>query len=175
MHITIGNIWVLKNKPQLEKHDYVISCLDEEESEHKLRTFDFPENIKGHNIGYFDDLDDLDPQRDEDKPQKEDIEALIAYIRSLPEDAKVLVHCTAGVGRSPACALGMLASVSKTPEEAFEVWRSIPNAVHLYWPNDRIIRLFDECLYPGRTPPPLSSALKAWKAEAKEVSEIWHW
>lgn len=44
---------------------------------------------------------------DKNAPNIDTINYLIEYAKSLPEDAKVFVHCSAGVSRSPAAAIIM--------------------------------------------------------------------
>lgn len=80
-------------------------------------------------------------------PERWDIEILLAFARDLvaSEDTHLLIHCHAGVSRSTAAAILVLAQrrPDRPADEALrEVIRLRPRA----WPNLRIIELGDEIL-----------------------------
>lgn len=134
----------------------------------KLPTPDFvkPEN---HHHFYFDDVlldqDHLDGIME--PPMRDDYERLIEIAKSLPDDANLLVHCFAGVSRSPAVAIGILNVKLGDPTLAYEAFKKIPFQEGFY-PNDRIVYHFDRILK-NRTPgPTLTNFIVQWKLEQKE-------
>lgn len=62
----------------------------------------------------FDDV--VDPAHP-NAPRPEALDDVCAFVDALPAEARLLIHCRQGVGRSTAVALGLLARVM-TPEEA---------------------------------------------------------
>jgi predicted protein tyrosine phosphatase len=83
-------------------------------------------------------------------PQRWDIELLLAFARDLAKsrDAHLLVHCHAGVSRSTAAAILVLAQTcpERPADEAVqEVVRLRPRA----WPNLRMLELGDDILGRG--------------------------
>jgi predicted protein tyrosine phosphatase len=83
-------------------------------------------------------------------PQRWDIELLLAFARDLAKsrDAHLLVHCHAGVSRSTAAAILVLAQTcpERPADEAVrEVVRLRPRA----WPNFRMLELGDHILRRG--------------------------
>jgi predicted protein tyrosine phosphatase len=57
--------------------------------------------------------------------------------------SRLLVHCHAGISRSTAVALGVEASLGRTPEEA---WRKVYRARPAAWPNHLVDGYFDDLL-----------------------------
>ncbi len=75
-------------------------------------------------------------------PTIEHIERIDGWVDNQPADARLIVHCFAGVGRSPGTALGILAK-SMPPDEAVDaVFKLRPQAV----PNALVVRLWDQRL-----------------------------
>ena len=91
--------------------------------------------------------DIIDEQPDMIVPNRHHIERLLRFGRAMiasSAQVKLLVHCQAGVSRSTAAALLLLAAAQPgQPESAMARLRSIaPNA----WPNLRVIELGDALL-----------------------------
>jgi len=92
--------------------------------------------------------DVIDPQPGSILPESRDVEQLLAFGRDLNNEggaAHLLVHCHAGVSRSTAAAMLILAQnrPDRPADEAlFEVVRLRPRA----WPNLRILELGDALL-----------------------------
>ncbi len=64
------------------------------------------------------------------------------WVEALPDESRLLIHCIAGVGRSPAVALGLLAK-NHSPDAAMQILLDIrPEAV----PNILIVTYWDELL-----------------------------
>lgn len=58
-----------------------------------------------HLVMHFDDVDD---PRLPDAPQREHLVRAIEWVDRLPETARLVVHCTAGISRSTALSYGLL-------------------------------------------------------------------
>jgi predicted protein tyrosine phosphatase len=81
-------------------------------------------------------------------PTLEDTKRIIAFAKTLPEDADLLVNCWAGISRSTAVAIGIACMGDKTPSEAFQHIKDIrqPQLSPGYYvlPNRRMIAFFDD-------------------------------
>lgn len=72
----------------------------------------------------------------------ETLDAVCAFVDALPGDARLLIHCRQGLGRSPAIALGLMAR-AMTPEEAGARLHALrPHAA----PNELVVALWDRRL-----------------------------
>jgi predicted protein tyrosine phosphatase len=92
---------------------------------------------------YFDDVTPIQASIDSDlkAATSEQIQEILKFTAPLKYGDKLLVHCTVGVSRSPAVAIGILCQHGLTPNEAVKQVCSIcPSAV----PNEHIIKLFDD-------------------------------
>ena len=77
----------------------------------------------------------------------------------------VLIHCHAGISRSTAVAIGLLVMQGIAPEMAFKL---IHDQRPRMWPNELILKHFDEALHLGNA---LVDADKKWKSEQPPL--IW--
>lgn len=100
----------------------------------------------------FSDLDDVEimlPMFSKyAPPEPQHVEELIKFGRDLDRlpDWGLLAHCEAGISRSTAAAITILASAGYKPQVAFGLVRRIcPDML----PNRRILRMADECLKTG--------------------------
>ena len=94
-------------------------------------------------------------------PKKTDVEAILAFARDVGEISHLLIHCHAGVSRSTAAMLMILAQAHARASEDSLVDRLVkirPQA----WPNSRMVAFADELL--GRNGR-LTAALGALYAE----------
>jgi len=79
---------------------------------------------------------------DPDAPNMKQAKRILDWVRTQPDESHLLVHCTLGLSRSPAVALGLLASQSPA-RQAAKTLRSIrPTAM----PNRLIVHRWDELL-----------------------------
>jgi predicted protein tyrosine phosphatase len=89
--------------------------------------------------------DAIEPGPDVLLPQKGDVEAILAFGRDAADAGGLLVHCHAGISRSTAATLMILAQAQ--PDEGEEsladrLLQTRPQA----WPNSRMIEFADELL-----------------------------
>lgn len=93
-----------------------------------------------HHVSIFDDIE---------KPghgvlvSREDIVSILQFTKDLSGDDQLLVHCTAGIGRSPAVAAAILA------QHGFELSYILPFILTIRpeaSPNRRVIELADQIL-----------------------------
>lgn len=74
-------------------------------------------------------------------PTKEKLEPIFHFFKTITNNDNVLIHCSAGISRSTACALTLLISKGFSYEDALKiVYKARPQAC----PNDTIVKLFDE-------------------------------
>lgn len=81
-------------------------------------------------------------------PQKADVETILAFGRDAGEGARLLIHCHAGISRSTAATLMILAQAHPHEREDAIAERLVeirPQA----WPNSRMIAFADELLDRG--------------------------
>jgi predicted protein tyrosine phosphatase len=79
-------------------------------------------------------------------PKKEQFERILKFVNTLPENAKILVHCAAGISRSTATGLGILASEGWSDTQAVQHLLNKHPQDRAFWPNDIILGHFDEIL-----------------------------
>jgi len=97
-----------------------------------------------HHREFFDDISD--PTDWGREPRREQIQRIIEFVRSQPENSRFLVHCQAGISRSTATALGVLATLGWSEEEALEFLVATHPAGRPFWPNSRVLAHFDTLL-----------------------------
>ncbi|WP_428375901.1 tyrosine phosphatase family protein [Lichenicoccus sp.] len=93
--------------------------------------------------------DIIEPTEGEVCPEPAHVEAILAFGRSLQDEApgaaRLLVHCHAGISRSTACLVLILAQAM--PEaSAAEIVRMVHGIREKAWPNLRLIELGDAML-----------------------------
>ena len=98
-------------------------------------------------------------------PQKAHIRALIDFGERMrptieSDEARVLVHCFAGVSRSAAAAFALTCQLTNLTE--IEALRSIQDHRPQMWPNELIVTLSDKLL--GRRGR-MVAALEAWRSQ----------
>ena len=95
-----------------------------------------------HIFNFFDDTSD---PTHPDAPVLRDVKGILAFTSQLPERAKVLVHCRAGVSRSTAIAYAILCQHSKSGME-MENLLHVQSLRDLVLPNRLIVELADKVL-----------------------------
>jgi len=78
-------------------------------------------------------------------PTKEDAEKIINFARLLPEDAKVMTHCYAGISRSSAAAIIIIAT-RYNKEEATQKIKQLGEDYPWIYPNQLLINYAAEIL-----------------------------
>ena len=80
-------------------------------------------------------------------PTREHVKSALEFVSLCDDDAKVLVHCEAGISRSPAMVMILLMFIHKDIKKVEEIMRVVrPNCS----PNDLILKFGDEILGTGR-------------------------
>lgn len=92
-----------------------------------------------HLILAFDDVSDPSHPG---APTHAHLDAVLAFVDAMPEEASALIHCLQGLSRSTALALGLLARDVQRLRAAYLLHGLRPQAV----PNPLLIRLWDERL-----------------------------
>jgi Predicted protein tyrosine phosphatase len=93
-------------------------------------------------------IDDIDePREGFTAPASEHVEELLEFLRSSPPDVSLLIHCHAGVSRSPAAAL--IALVLDAPGREQEAALLLRKAAPFAYPNRLLVRLADRALDRG--------------------------
>lgn len=97
--------------------------------------------------------DAIDQRPDEELPQSQHVEALLRFGREMleePGEKRLLVHCHAGVSRSTAATVLLLAQAA--PELSAEaIMAEVARLRDRAWPNLRIIEIGDALLGRGGT------------------------
>jgi predicted protein tyrosine phosphatase len=87
-------------------------------------------------------VDDVDyAQRGVSTPAHEHIRQLLGFLRESPLESSLLIHCLAGVSRSPAAAL--VALVLEAPGRELQAARVLREAAPFVNPNHLIVELAD--------------------------------
>jgi predicted protein tyrosine phosphatase len=89
--------------------------------------------------------DAIEPDRDVLLPQKGDIETILTFGRDAAEAGGLLIHCHAGISRSTAATLMILAQAYPREHEDGLADRLLQNRPQA-WPNSRMITFADELL-----------------------------
>ncbi len=123
--------------------------------------------LRFHDVIELDDEDDMIP------PRREHVERLLAFGRDMMAEpapgAHLLVHCHAGVSRSTASMILIVAQARpEAPASAIaqEIYRIRPKA----WPNLRIIEMGDEML--GRGGTLVAAVIEIYRAQIERRPEI---
>lgn len=98
-------------------------------------------------------FEDVLDETDKNAPTREQVQTLLSWTKNLPRDAVVLIHCFAGISRSTAAAIGILAQETKNIEKSIEIIKSqrpnlCPNPVISKFADDILGfngQLHDEC------------------------------
>ena len=108
---------------------------------------DFSRSNHKQHIGVFSDVEYkvsvFDPP-----PEREHIESIIEfYAKNNGKEKNVISHCTAGIGRSTAVAIGLLIIFHDLT--IAEAWDTIETQRRQMWPNDLVLKHFDEIMVLG--------------------------
>jgi len=166
MHIRVTPKFFLEDPWRLEGWGitHVISIQESADYGKESKKYPTPPWVESYNHHrfYFDDVTN-EYNHQLTAATMEDIVKIAECGRKLPEDSTVLVHCHAGVSRSPAVALGILA-VRYGLEEGWKQWLKIPGNLN-FWPNELVVQMFDDYLGSNNF---LYDKVRQWKKDEKD-------
>lgn len=91
-----------------------------------------------------------------------DLQDIARFVADLTDDSRVLIHCHAGIGRSPAVAMFVLMLYGQSYINAFNEVRKIRPQL---WPNMRVVELTDDYFSLGGA---MVRFVKAWREERRD-------
>lgn len=100
-------------------------------------------------------------------PSKEQIERILNWSKTFTDDDRVIVHCHAGMSRSPAVAIAILVQAGMTPKDAFSKINTLKKGN--ISPNSLIISLADEIIGSDGA---LVAAMDEWREENKKKPHV---
>lgn len=178
IHLTIGPRYECAQAATKYGAEYVISIQDFEDQidDHEPKPLGIaPEK---HKHFFFDDLTEAVPARYSSRdpeiirdrcPTMKDVEDILTFFKTIPDDSRVYVHCFAGVSRSTATAFILYCyqlGPGKEEEAMLRTNKSAPYGG--IWPNELIVEFGDTLL--GRNGA-MNRALRAWKDSVLEEAE----
>lgn len=174
-HITIGPKHHVSNAKTLYNCDYVISIQDAEDEPVKTP---FGVNPENHRHFHFDDLTEEVPIRHSSRdgtvirqalPTKKDMEDILAFFQSIKaEDARIYLHCFAGVSRSTATGFMLHCSMHEPGTEPGCMMLTERSALSSsIWPNELMVSFADQIL--GRNGA-MIKAVNDWKEAEKNIA-----
>lgn len=119
--------------------DHVISLLESKGERSRM-----PLACNSHLKVNFDDI--IQPRTDGEPgvvPGEEHIRQILEFAKKFQTGERVLVHCVAGVSRSPAVAIGVLCSLGWDIDKAFDYIQEIRPQLS---PNEKVLEHFDNLL-----------------------------
>lgn len=141
MKITVTNVDGVSVELRFRGATHVLSLLYKEEFDH-LR---FPPGFNKDDCWFPLEMNDVATTSHEGAPTKDQVKLALDWIKSLPADASLIIHCFAGISRSTAMALA-----AKVQEHGIEY---IPDAIKwleetrpIAAPNRVITKYADELL-----------------------------
>lgn len=138
--------------------DHIISLLDPDTAA------GWPRHHDRHLVVGMDDVELLEPGAL--LPAEQHVETILAFGRAFQAEQRVIVHCHAGISRSTATAIALLVSHQVPVARAFEQVRSQRGS--RFWPNRRLIELYDRHLGLGGT---LVDHVADWKTAQRAELE----
>jgi predicted protein tyrosine phosphatase len=118
--------------------------------------------------------DAIEPDPDVLLPQKGDVEAILTFGRDAADAGGLLIHCHAGISRSTAATLMILAQAHPDEREAGLADRLLQTRPQA-WPNSRMIEFADELLdRRGRLVAAIAGIYARQLEKRPELAEIMH-
>jgi predicted protein tyrosine phosphatase len=102
MQLTVCNIGQVPSMILFKGATHVVTMLRRQE----LRELKMPRSFNKDNWLFL-DMDDVINEDADLAPQKEQVVQLLEWVKLLPKDAHLVIHCYAGVSRSTAAALAV--------------------------------------------------------------------
>ena len=129
MDVTVNDKWFAEQNHK--DFDFVVSIFDPH--------FKAPFSHGDRDVHFVAHFEDTEHPREKDFMQMDrEVRTILAWTSKLPDDAKLLVHCHAGVSRSSAIAWLILIQHGSDPVEAFQ---SIFKKRSVIWPNTVVMSI----------------------------------
>jgi predicted protein tyrosine phosphatase len=113
----------------------------------------------------FDDV--VVPERGATMPNRSDVRRLLAFDKGASHDQRLLIHCTAGISRSTAALVSLLAA--RHPDLEDEIFWALRQIRPQAWPNSLIVALADDLLGRDGT---LTEALRRYYEASLERNSV---
>lgn len=127
-----------------------------------------------HYVGYFDDYyKDVKFSAYRTPPTREDIEKVLTFVKSIKNPrAELFIHCSAGISRSAALAIGIYYMLMGAREDKAEEAIMLALESHIgekanFWPSNYIVEILDDIF--GNKNRALSKKLAEFKSLAKPI------
>jgi predicted protein tyrosine phosphatase len=136
-----------------------------------------PETLEGHRarklvLYFYDVLGST--SRWPEAPTKEDVHAIIRFARGIKVGDPTLVHCAAGISRSSAAALTILATkVAPTRDGATEAHRALLDAKAAIRPNRTMVQYADRLLGFGGTLLAVRDEVFSPATQRQPLDDVW--
>ena len=137
--ICVSSFWALKDALDKYKPSYLVSLMDNIEAVPTPADIDASNHLR---FG-FHDVEIETPGKI--SPTKDDVSRLIkAALRWNEHGGPILVHCTAGVSRSPAA--GLILATARQPYKVAKLAQQLTERAPYSRPNNLMIKLADQAL-----------------------------
>lgn len=124
-----------------------------------------PRASGGHLVVFVEDITGDRRSGGGSTPASADLERILRFSAALPTDARLVVHCHAGIGRSPAAALAILIQAGSTVSSAVD---TIGHMRPWMSPNLAILR-HAEVLLPSAEG--LAAAVRSWRDDHQKIPD----
>lgn len=140
MELKVDGIHSAKNIIANQWPTHIISIVNEGGGDFGPSTID--RQHSNHFIFSFHDVEDRN-STDYVVPTAQDIKSILDTAAQIPDDGRLLIHCTAGKSRSTAVAIGVLIQRGMSPQAAFDWVKAHRPAM---FPNRLMIEYVDDYL-----------------------------
>jgi predicted protein tyrosine phosphatase len=140
MELKVDSISKARKLIQEDWPTHIISIVNEAGGEFAATVIDRQHD--DHYIFSFHDVEN-DEVTDYVVPTRKDVADILETAKMVPQDGRLLVHCTAGKSRSTAAAIGILIQNGMAAQEAFDWMKAHRPAM---FPNRLMIEYVDEIL-----------------------------
>jgi predicted protein tyrosine phosphatase len=142
LNIAISSLYDAKRRVRAGLFSHVISIADSTEDLRELSDEHEYGNLDHFFVAIFEDVEEAKRAKRPNArfAQREHIQGILNFTQNLTPNDRILIHCHAGISRSPAVALGVHCQHGATPEEAVS---KILEVRHSAFPNLLVTTLMD--------------------------------